>query len=57
VAVSGVVVGRCPAQVLSGTQLTEEAELDAILLPDVKIGYASADDSQAGLNGHEGIDE
>jgi hypothetical protein len=56
-AVSGVVVGRCPAQVLGGTQLTEEAEPDAVLLPDAKIGHAPAGGSQAGLNGHEDVDE
>jgi hypothetical protein len=57
VAVSGVVVRRCPAQVLGGTQLTEEAEPDAVLLPDVKIGHAPADGSQAGLDSHKGINE
>jgi hypothetical protein len=57
VAVSGVVVRRCPAQVLGGTQLTEEAKPDAVLLPDAKIGHALTGGLQAGLDGHEDVDE
>jgi hypothetical protein len=57
IAVSGVVVERCPAQILGGTQLTEEAEPDTILLPDAKISYALTDDSQADFNGYKNIDK